>query len=1003
VLVVAEQNVTYVSAGGNKSSVSLSVPPWLVTAWGAVDRERFLLGDIEGGLHALLLSSSGSLVTGLKVEYLGTTSIAHRLQYVDNSFVLVGSQYGDSQLIKLHRTPQPLPGEEDEEQEADMAAADQEAPMEMDGPDAPAASASAAAASSAARAATSTSKRPNFISVESTFEHLGPIVDFVMLDLERNGQGAMLTCSGSYKDGSLRVVRNGIGVREEASIELPGIQGVWSLADGQAASTAAQPGEEAHRLLVQTFATETRVLALEKDEEGGDALQLAECEVPGFDANQRTLHCGNLAEGLVLQVTATSCRLVDATSLQLVDEWRLPSGAKLTVAASNSTQILLGAGKTLVLLTVQGRKFVQQKQVQMDEEISCVDITPLNGSSTAAFAAVCMWREHTVRVLHTSTLEEVLRERLGETVARSVLLAQFDAGTPDAASYLMCGLGDGALVSFELHPSSAAVQSRKKITLGTSGLELRSFWSGKLLHVFASCDRPSVVSCANGKLLYSNVNVNTALGGGVAHMAPFHAPGAFEHCLAMASSNELSIGHVDDIQKLHIQTVRTGGQPRRLAHHVSSRTVAVAVVERTDDDTPDDLVGEIHRIRLFDDEHFALHDTLTLQTNEAVLTVSALRLDTQGNAPSAAAASSVEASAALTEYLVVGTGFINPDEPEASAGRLLVLSVDKNASGTPSLRLVSSAAIKGAVTKVAGLQGRIVAGVNARVVVYRCVPSVASQLSSASAASSSEFRLEKRCDYSGNVLVLALSVSRDQQYVMVGDLMNGVRVLHYASHANANDTQAAFSDCSLSEVARHYEATWLTAMESFSDHDDLAIIAEHHHNLLTLRRQLDAQQEDERARIECVGRWHVGELINKIARGSLVMQLPAEPDVVVGPSSSATGGAAPFDRVVPTHLYGTLEGGIGVLAPLSAANYKFFARMEEELERVLRSPGNLSHRDWRGFNTDRRHEDSSGYIDGDLVEKFLLLSPAAQEAIAAKLDVRLADCIKRVEDVQRIH
>lgn len=33
----------------------------------------------------------------------------------------------------------------------------------------------------------------------------------------------MVACSGAFQDGSLRVVRNGIGVHEAASMELPGV------------------------------------------------------------------------------------------------------------------------------------------------------------------------------------------------------------------------------------------------------------------------------------------------------------------------------------------------------------------------------------------------------------------------------------------------------------------------------------------------------------------------------------------------------------------------------------------------------------------------------------------------------------------------------------------------------------------------------------------------------------------------------------------------------------
>ena len=34
-----------------------------------------------------------------------------------------------------------------------------------------------------------------------------------------------MTCSGAFKDGSLRIIRNGIGINEQATIELPGIKG----------------------------------------------------------------------------------------------------------------------------------------------------------------------------------------------------------------------------------------------------------------------------------------------------------------------------------------------------------------------------------------------------------------------------------------------------------------------------------------------------------------------------------------------------------------------------------------------------------------------------------------------------------------------------------------------------------------------------------------------------------------------------------------------------------
>ena len=44
--------------------------------------------------------------------------------------------------------------------------------------------------------------------------------------------------SGAYKEGSLRIIRNGIGIHEQASIDLPGIKGIWVLKLGSAGSNS---------------------------------------------------------------------------------------------------------------------------------------------------------------------------------------------------------------------------------------------------------------------------------------------------------------------------------------------------------------------------------------------------------------------------------------------------------------------------------------------------------------------------------------------------------------------------------------------------------------------------------------------------------------------------------------------------------------------------------------------------------------------------------------------
>lgn len=55
----------------------------------------------------------------------------------------------------------------------------------------------------------------SYVEALERYVNLGPIVDFCVVDLERQGQGQVVTCSGAFKDGSLRIVRNGIGINEQ--------------------------------------------------------------------------------------------------------------------------------------------------------------------------------------------------------------------------------------------------------------------------------------------------------------------------------------------------------------------------------------------------------------------------------------------------------------------------------------------------------------------------------------------------------------------------------------------------------------------------------------------------------------------------------------------------------------------------------------------------------------------------------------------------------------------
>ncbi|KAK7816424.1 dna damage-binding protein 1 [Quercus suber] len=128
----------------------------------------------------------------------------------------------------------------------------------------------------------------SYVEVLERYVNLGPVVDFCVVDLERQGQGQVATCSGAYKDGSLHIVRNGIGINEQASVELQGIKGMWSLR-----SSTDDPFDT---LLVVSFISETRILVMNIEDE------LEEIEIEGFCSQVQTLFCHDAVFNQLVQV-----------------------------------------------------------------------------------------------------------------------------------------------------------------------------------------------------------------------------------------------------------------------------------------------------------------------------------------------------------------------------------------------------------------------------------------------------------------------------------------------------------------------------------------------------------------------------------------------------------------------------------------------------------------------------------------------------------------------------
>lgn len=277
-----------------------------ITCYALIDTasQRYLISNNIGNLFLMILiyenGSKNTKVSDIHFETLGETAIADNITYIDNGVVFIGSKLGDSQLIKLVDMPR---------------------------------------------------ENGSFIEILETYTNLGPILDMLIVDIEKQGQGQLITCSGGHRNGSLRIIRSGIGIQEMANVELSGIKALWA---------AKIFNEEFDDHLVLSFYGYTKIFSFTAEE-------FEDVEIDGFDLTNQTLLCSNVQHQQFLQVTSTSVNLIKTNpdsmtpNCKLVAEWKIPAGEFISIATCNPKECLIACRNQIHYIIIENEQLVLKK------------------------------------------------------------------------------------------------------------------------------------------------------------------------------------------------------------------------------------------------------------------------------------------------------------------------------------------------------------------------------------------------------------------------------------------------------------------------------------------------------------------------------------------------------------------------------------------------------------------------------------------------------------------
>ena len=845
-----------------------------------------LLANEEGKLYGLTVTVTHEPVAAsadadvdaeetkvsLKLEALGYTSIARCIAWLGVSgLAYIGSDSGESTLLQMTSGGQ---------QNADGA----------------------------------------FFTVIDTHPNYGPIADFTLVDSSVGGS-LMVTCSGQRRDSSMRTFRNGVAVTRIASVPLSGVQGTWSLKP-----TAGSTEQQA---VVLSFVASTKVLEILEDE-------IAETDVAGFQCDVPTLACGNTRDAASgkecwVQVTGGSVNVVDAVTRKRVASVACSAaGLHYTRAALHGSQVLCAAGSHLYLYTLRGGALVKSCEGKVDTDVACLAFMPeeeaaaatdvvMAGDADAApaparYCAVGLWSSNRVLVLaltdglgSAATVVASAEGTLG-ALPRSLLLHAFadeheEPGTKGAASAppatsasLLCGLGDGSLVMWDVVRAPCAgakagkdnseaaekvtLQNSKRIKVGTrpvSAVEVAGL-TGKGT-VFLACDHPTMLYKRGGRVQATTVNLKSTTS-----VCAFNCRKVSdEGCtLALITDDELVIGTASGAQKVHTEAVSLPATPTCITYHAGSACFAIGLDYTTDAE--------------------AASSSIVFIQESGTTPVSTLELD-QDELPMSCCTATF--SDDPQEYIVVGTAFIDPEEEEVKNGRILVLKVA--GGGMPTLSVVSQLTIKGACYQVAAMQGKLVAGVNSTVQVLKWADS-----------GDGGKELVVDCTHGCHLVVVSLLVYNDNM-IAVGDIFRSVTVFMYRAE------DSSLEDIAHDNVARHVVATAVL--------DDGAIlVSDDTCNLFTLSRNT---ADSDHRRLNLTSSYHHGSFVNTLKRGSLATPAQAgaskaAPTLLDLCRADATLSFAGCE----SHLFSTAQGSVGSVTTISADMYTFLDALQRAVLKV---------------------------------------------------------------------
>ncbi|KAI9487668.1 MAG: CPSF A subunit region-domain-containing protein [Benjaminiella poitrasii] len=906
----------------------------------------FLLQSEEGDLYKVTMDYDQGAVSGLTIKYFDTIPVATSLCILKSGFLFAANEFGNHHNYFFESL-----GDDDDDPEISSAdymeaeAEQEERPLVYFKP------------------------RPlKNLSLVDELLSMAPLMDSKVLNLADEDSPRIYSICGRGPQASFRILNQGLEAAELAVSELPGNpSAVWT--------TKLKADDEFHAYIVVSFANATLVLSI------GETVE--EVTDTGFLTDEPTLAVQQIGDDALVQVHPKGIRHIRAGGR--VNEWRTPNGQVITVAATNSRQVIVAlSGGELVYFELDnmGQLNEHQERKRMSSMVSALSLGDVpEGRQRSRYLAVGC-EDQTVRILSLdpdSCLDAVSMQAVQGVPSSLCMVEMMDTGVElgHGTTYLNIGLSNGVLLRTVLDTITGQLSDTRTRFIGAKSVKLFKITVQGHPAVLALSTRPWITYTFQNRLHLTPLSYEM-----LEYGSEFISEQCHEGVVAIAG-NTLRIFTIEKLGNIFNQiSIPLKYTPRKFALHPPSRTFVVVGSDHAtyspeakakgleekekegfeiDPDITDlDPLqfGNVRStagkwascIQLIEPFQSKVIQTIELEENEAAFSVAMVQFHTNPHA-----------SDPSEQFVVVGTGQNVVLSPRScTAGYLRVYRVVQGEDGNLHLNFIHRTPLDDVPHALLAFQGRLLVGAGKALRIYDI----------------GKKKMLRKCE-TKTLPNCIISLHTQGHRILATDVQESV---HYIIYKHADNRLVVFAD---DTVPRWMTASTMVDYETVAGGDKFGNFFV---NRLpeSISREIDEDTTGNRIyhekgylngapnKIENLCEYFTGDIISSIHRTTLL-----------------SGGREVL-------LTTSLLGSISIYVPfLSKEDVDFFQMLEMHMRAEAPPLAGRDHLLYRSYYTPVR-----SVIDGDLCEQFNSLPAEKKRMIAEELDRPVADVLKKIEDMR---